>query len=88
MPGASKLTAPLVLDTPIHTIRAVELGELTVMWETSHVDHDAGPLFQGLPGDRCPSPHWCVVIAHPATFRQMQRAPITSPSAPQLSCRR
>ena len=35
MPGASKETAPIVLDTPIHTIRAAELGGFTVMWEAS-----------------------------------------------------
>ncbi|HEX3284202.1 MAG TPA: cupin domain-containing protein [Mycobacterium sp.] len=69
MPGASKETAPVVLDTPIHTIRAVELGEFTVMWETSHIDHDAAPIFKGLPEDRCPCPHWCVVTSGRTTMR-------------------
>jgi hypothetical protein len=69
MPGASKETAPVVLDTPIHTIRAVELGGFTVMWEKSHVDHDASPLFKGLPDDRCPCPHWCVVTSGQTTMR-------------------
>jgi hypothetical protein len=51
-PGASKETAHLVLDTPLHTIRAVELGEFTVMWEAWHIDHDGAPIFAGLPDGR------------------------------------
>jgi hypothetical protein len=43
------------------------------MWETSHVAHDAAPLFKGLPDDRCPCPHWCIVTAGRTTMKYADR---------------
>jgi len=49
------------------------LGELTVGFERFDEDIDAAPLFQGLPDDRCQSPHWGIVVKGSITFRYADR---------------
>ena len=39
-----------------------ELEGYTVGFETYFEDSDIGPLFAGLPNDRCQCPHWGVVL--------------------------
>jgi hypothetical protein len=56
MPRTRKEEAPLLLDEPEVTGRYVELGGYTVSFETFHTDVDPGPLFRGLPDDRCQCP--------------------------------
>jgi len=69
MPRTSKAEAPLQLDEPVIEGRYVELGEYTVGFETHKADIDPAELFRGLPGDRCQSPHWGVVLSGKVIFR-------------------
>ena len=62
MAHACKDTAPIAVDTSFYCGKAVELGEVTVMFETFPQEHDATPFFRGLPDDRCPCPHWGLVV--------------------------
>ena len=69
MPRTSKTDAPITLDLPVIEGRYVELDGYTVGFETHKADIDPAPLFRGLPGDRCPCPHWGVVISGKVVFR-------------------
>ena len=69
MPRMSKADAAVSLDEPEIEGRYAELGEYTVAFETHKADMDPAALFQGLPDDRCPCPHWGVVLAGRIVFR-------------------
>jgi hypothetical protein len=63
MPGAKKDTTPVAIENPIYVGRVAELGDnYTVVFETIRVDIDTAPIFKGLPDDRCPCPHWGMVV--------------------------
>jgi hypothetical protein len=40
-----------------------EFGELAIRHASLPAGTDMGPVLQGLPGDRCPSPHWGIVLS-------------------------
>ncbi|AXT84197.1 hypothetical protein C6I20_02625 [Aeromicrobium sp. A1-2] len=42
--------------------RYVEMGDLAIRHVTVPAGTDLGPVLQGLPGDRCPSPHWGIIL--------------------------
>lgn len=42
--------------------RYVELGDMAIRHARIPAGTDFGPVLQGLPGDRCPSPHWGIVL--------------------------
>ncbi len=42
--------------------RYAELGEMAIRHARVPAGTDFGPVLAGLPGDRCPSPHWGVVL--------------------------
>jgi len=69
MPRTSKAEAPIALDEPMIEGRYVELDGYTVGFETHKADLDPGPLFRGLPEDRCQCPHWGVVNRGKVVFR-------------------
>src|SRR3954466_15423292 len=69
MPRTSKADAAVSLDEPEIEGRYAELDGYTVAFETHKADMDPAALFQGLPGDRCPCPHWGVVLAGRIVFR-------------------
>jgi hypothetical protein len=69
MPRTSKADAPLALDEPMIEARYAELDGYTVGFETHKADMDPGPLFHGLPDDRCQCPHWGVVLSGRIVFR-------------------
>jgi hypothetical protein len=69
MPKARKETTPVMVDSPGYTGRAVEFGDLTVVFDTIHQEQDTASVFKGLPGDRCPCPHWGVVVSGCFTAR-------------------
>ena len=73
MPRTSKTDAPITLDLPVIEGRYVELDGYTVGFETHKADIDPAPLFRGLPDDRCPCPHWGVVISGKVVFRYPDR---------------
>lgn len=42
--------------------RYVELGDMAIRHARVPAGTDFGPVLAGLPGDRCPSPHWGIVL--------------------------
>ena len=69
MPGIRKETTPITVDTPWFRSGAVELGDLTVAFETIRKERDSAPAFKGLPDDSCPCPHWGLVTSGRLTLR-------------------
>jgi hypothetical protein len=69
MPGARRATAPVLVNAFGYVGRTVELGELTVAFDSFATDVDPAPAFRGLPDDRCPCPHWGVVMSGQLTLR-------------------
>jgi hypothetical protein len=69
MPRTSKADAAIAIDEPVIEGRYVELDGYTVGYETHKADMDPGPLFEGLPDNRCQCPHWGVVVAGRVIFR-------------------
>ncbi len=49
--------------------RQAEWGEMRVGYETYLADFDDEELLRGLPGDRCPCPHWGYLVAGRMTVR-------------------
>jgi hypothetical protein len=70
MGKAHKENALVTVDTPTYSARIVDLGDnFTVAFETIHEDRDTSPIFKGLPDDRCPCPHWGLVVSGSMTLR-------------------
>jgi hypothetical protein len=70
MGKARQETAPLTVDMPGYTARTVELSDnFTVAFENIREDRDTAPIFKGLPDDRCPCPHWGLVVSGRMTLR-------------------
>ena len=42
--------------------RYVEWGDMAIRYARVPAGTDMGPVLEGLPGDRCPSPHWGIVL--------------------------
>ncbi len=53
----SKKEVPMVVDSGGVVIRLTEWGEMNVALETFPAGTDTEPIFNGLPKDRCQSPH-------------------------------
>jgi hypothetical protein len=69
MPKMSKAQAPEHVTLEGYEGAFGELGpEFTVGFERYSADADLGPLFKGLPDDRCQCPHWGYVFAGKVTF--------------------
>jgi hypothetical protein len=49
---------PVALELPVATFRVGEWGDTAVAYVTLKAGADAGPLLEGLPGDKCQCPHW------------------------------
>lgn len=73
MPHIRKDQAPLLADEPEIQGRYAELGDSTVSFESFPVDVDPSPFFRGLPDDRCPCPHWGVVLSGRILVRYADR---------------
>jgi hypothetical protein len=70
MGKAHKERAPVAIDMPTYTARIADLGDnFTVAFETIREDRDTSPIFKGLPDDRCPCPHWGLVVSGSMTLR-------------------
>jgi hypothetical protein len=64
MPRISKQSAPDVQDFGPATDRRSQLGtDYTAEFVTIHQSHSLADMLKGLPGDRCPCPHWGYLIA-------------------------
>ncbi len=53
---------PVELEQGELVTRYVEWGGMAVRFARVPAGTDMGPVLEGLPGDRCPSPHWGVVL--------------------------
>jgi hypothetical protein len=73
MAKISKESAPHVEDMGVMEGRYGQVGSYTVGFESFREDVDATPLFRGLPGDRCQSPHWGYVQRGRLTLRYADR---------------
>ena len=63
MSGFRKDTTPVTVETPFYQSREVAMGDYTCAFETMREEHDSAPAFKGLPDDRCPCPHWGLVVS-------------------------
>jgi hypothetical protein len=68
MAKLSKDTAHVEQFGPVED-RTGEVGDYTIDFLRFGENIDATPLFKGLPGDRCTSPHWGYVFKGRLTFR-------------------
>ena len=62
MPRTRKDETPIAISEPMIEGRYSELDDYTVSFETFPIASDPGPLFVGLPDDRCQCPHWGYVL--------------------------
>ena len=53
---------PLEVQQGELTTRYAEWGDMAVRFARVPAGTDMGPVLNGLPGDRCPSPHWGMVL--------------------------
>lgn len=59
----TELTAlPIEIDQGDLVTRYVEWGEMAIRYARLPAGTDMGPVLEGLPEDRCPSPHWGMVL--------------------------
>jgi hypothetical protein len=54
---------PVEIDAGELQTRYQELGDLAIRHVSVPAGADMGPLLKGLPNDRCPSPHWGMVLS-------------------------
>lgn len=53
---------PIEIDQGELITRYAEWGEMAVRYARLPAGTDMGPVLTGLPDDRCPSPHWGMVL--------------------------
>jgi hypothetical protein len=53
---------PVELEAGDLLTRYAEFGDMAIRHASVPAGTDMGPVLQGLPGDRCPSPHWGIVL--------------------------
>jgi hypothetical protein len=54
---------PVEIDNGALQTRYLELDGMAIRHARVPAGADMAPLLTGLPGDRCPSPHWGIVLA-------------------------
>lgn len=59
---------PIELDLGELVTHYVEWGDMAVRFARLPAGTDMGPVLEGLPGDRCPSPHWGLVLEGAVTL--------------------
>lgn len=53
---------PIEVQDGALVTRYLEMGAMAIRHATVPAGADFGPVLQGLPGDRCPSDHWGIVL--------------------------
>ena len=53
---------PVEIDQGELVTRYVEWGDMALRYARVPAGTDMGPVLEGLPGDRCPSDHWGIVL--------------------------
>jgi mannose-6-phosphate isomerase-like protein (cupin superfamily) len=69
MPKVSKDSVTEVRDYGVAEDRTGNLDGYTVNFVSIRQDHDLAPMLSGLPGGRCPCPHWGYVLKGRMTVR-------------------
>lgn len=69
---------PIDMETPDVTIRHLEWGGMIVERGEVRQTVDPGPLFRGLPDDRCQCPHWGYVLKGSLRYRFADREEVYS----------
>ena len=69
MPKISRDSAANVDDHGPVEDRHEDIDGYTVQFVTFRQEMDSAPMLEGLPGDRCPCPHWGYVFKGKVTFR-------------------
>lgn len=69
----SKHDLPVALEARWGVSRQAEWGKLSVALEAFRAQTDTSAVLRGLPGDRCPCPHWGYVIAGRMRVRYRER---------------
>ena len=69
MPGVSRESAATVEHHGPVEDRHEDIDDMTVNFVSFGVDIDGTPLLKGLPGDRCPCPHWGYVTKGKLSYR-------------------
>jgi hypothetical protein len=59
---------PIELDAGELVTRYVEWGDMAIRYAEVPAGTDMGPVLVGLPGDRCPSDHWGIVLSGALTL--------------------
>lgn len=54
---------PIEVSQGALVTRYIELGDMAIRHAELPPGTDMAPVLQGLPGDRCPSPHWGIVLS-------------------------
>jgi mannose-6-phosphate isomerase-like protein (cupin superfamily) len=62
MPKASKESVTEVRDYGVAEDRTGDMDGYMVNFVSIRQDHDLAPMLSGLPGGRCPCPHWGYVL--------------------------
>jgi hypothetical protein len=63
MPTASSEHPESVVDFGVAEDRRTQLDDYAVNFVSIRQGHDLAPMLKGLPGGRCPCPHWGYVFA-------------------------
>ena len=53
---------PIEIDQGELVTRYAEWGDMAIRYAKLPAGTDMSPVLLGLPGDRCPSPHWGIVL--------------------------
>jgi hypothetical protein len=69
---------PVAVEVPEGTIRFVEWGGTTIENGRFTQRVDPGPLYQGLPDDRCQCPHWGYVLKGRLRYQYADREEVYS----------
>ncbi len=59
---------PIEIDQGELVTRYAEWGDMAIRYATVPAGTDMGPVLEGLPGDRCPSDHWGIVLGGAITL--------------------
>ena len=62
MPAYSQEHVPIELEAGVAQTRTIHQGGMAIAFERLSAGVEAAPLFKGLPGDACQSPHWGYLI--------------------------
>ena len=63
MSAYSQDQVPIEFEADVAQTRAIDEGGMTIAFERISAGVETAPLYKGLPGDACQSPHWGYVIS-------------------------